>query len=257
MSHIEARILTKKEVAQDIFKLSLFCPEIASTVIPGQFVHIECGKDKKFILRRPFSVHRQINEDVFEILFQVVGKGTKSLAEVEVDSCLDIIGPLGNGFKIPDDCKNVLLVAGGIGVAPLVFLAEKLFLSKISFNVLIGCANCQKVVRFPLKDEMTGKIYFSTDDGSLGSKGNAADLLLNHLRKNEKPDRIFACGPEPMLKAVTSIATRNGISCFLSLEERMACGIGACLSCVCKTKSGNKRVCVDGPVFNAFDILWE
>ncbi len=257
MVHTKAKVLSKEEVVDNIFKLRFFCPEIASSVAPGQFVHVECGKDKSFILRRPFSVHRQINKDVFEILFQVVGKGTSSLAEMEIGCRLSVIGPLGNGFEVSNDCKSNLLIAGGIGVAPLVFLAEKLLSAEIDFDMLIGCINCKKVIPFELQNNIRDRVYYATDDGSLGFEGTTADLLLEYLRQNGKPSKIFACGPEPMLKRVALIAGQNEISCFLSLEERMACGVGACLSCVCKTKSGYKRVCADGPIFNASDIIWD
>ncbi|HDP69517.1 MAG TPA: dihydroorotate dehydrogenase electron transfer subunit [Actinobacteria bacterium] len=257
MVHIKAKVLAKIEVAIDIYKLRLSCPKIAASVLPGQFVHVECGKDREFILRRPFSVHRRLGGNAFEILFQVVGKGTRALAEIEKGDILDVIGPLGNGFEVSDTVKNTLLIAGGIGVAPLMFLAEKLFAGKIPFDVLIGCANCKKAVPFDLQNIIKDRVFFATDDGSLGFKGTVTELFLNHLKKNEKPDVIYTCGPKAMLKQVALIAEKHGIACFLSLEERMACGIGACLSCVCKTKSGQKRVCVDGPIFDASEIIWE
>jgi len=187
-------------------------------------------------------------EKSFEILYEIKGEGTRFLSQYEEADDLDILGPLGNGFKIDLNIKNAILVAGGIGIAPLTFLAEELVKEKINVTLILGS---KTKLDIPLS-AIGYKLLICTEDGSEGTKGLATDLLNEFVRaQNFAPLQIYACGPKAMLKAVAQIT-----NCQVSLEEIMACGVGACLGCAVKTKDGYKMVCKDGPVFNSEDIIW-
>jgi dihydroorotate dehydrogenase electron transfer subunit len=193
-----------------------------------------------------------------EIIYEILGKGTQILAARKPGEFLDIIGPLGNGFDYSrppaksTPAKNIL-IGGGIGVAPLVFLAEKLKLSKPL--VLMGARTKQQILCLQEFKVLGCTVKLATDDGSVGFKGRVTDLLRITLEQI-KPLGLFSCGPHPMLKTVAQIAQENKISAQLSLEEHMACGIGACLGCAVLTKAGYKSVCKDGPVFHSEELVW-
>lgn len=266
---IEVKILSKKEVAPDIYLMRLASSTIAQQAIPGQFVHIKCSKDHYPLLRRPLSVHRIDKEkgEIF-ILFQVVGEGTKLLSQKAVGDALDILGPIGNGFSIFPESKKVLLVGGGIGVAPLLALVKESINQGKEVRVLIGVLKREMVIGEESFRSLGARVDIATDDGSYKFKGLVTDLFEEAiLKEGWLPDQIFACGPKPMLKKVAEIASNTNINCQVSLEERMGCGIGACLGCVCKIRTKNKkeykvkyefkRVCVDGPIFKASEVIWD
>lgn len=224
------------------YRIRLFAPGLTSIAKPGQFLHIRINDGIDPLLRRPFSIHRIVDDGV-EILFRVVGKGTRLLSKKRVGERLNLLGPLGNGFRIRED-KGVVLVAGGIGIAPLFFLAEKLTKSKHPLTLLIGAKTKGEIL---CEDELRGlgvDVRIATEDGSYGNRGLVTDLL-----HTLHPTHIYACGPVSMLKKVTEFAKWNGISCQVSLETRMGCGVGACLGCAVKIGSSYKYVCRDGPVF--------
>ncbi|MDI6821694.1 MAG: dihydroorotate dehydrogenase electron transfer subunit [Actinomycetota bacterium] len=255
MFQVKAHVLLKEQIAPGIYTLRFFCREIASRAKPGQFIHVKCGENRNFILRRPFSIHRILGPDTFEILFKVVGKGTSCLAQLHPHEILDIIGPMGSGFTIDDGLKSTILVAGGMGIAPLVSLIEEIDLQRIRLYILQGAATRERLLYFMYLKRIARKIFLATEDGSIGHKGLVTDLL--HVAIKEcKPDCIYACGPEEMLKEVAEISSEFEIPAQVSMERRMGCGIGACLSCVCDTRDGYKRVCIDGPVFDATEIVW-
>ncbi|MDD5691181.1 MAG: dihydroorotate dehydrogenase electron transfer subunit, partial [Candidatus Omnitrophica bacterium] len=196
------------------------------------------------------------------LLYEVVGRGTQILSEKRPGDLLDIIGPLGNGFEYlrktaKPDSSQAVLVAGGMGVAPLVFLTEKIkFISPL---VLVGARKKEQVLCLREFKALGCKLIIATDDGSLGFKGKVTDLLKEILLKKSPADRpinIYACGPQPMLKAVAQLSCENNIASQLSLERHMACGFGACLGCVVPTRAGYKRVCKDGPVFLGKELIW-
>lgn len=245
---IKMKILNNEKIRKDIFLLIVEDEKIATTVNPGQFVHIRLKEYSPFILRRPFSIH-YIENNSFHILYKIVGKGTAMLSTYKTGDEIDIIGPLGNGFELTKDentiwHKSVLLVAGGMGIAPLYFVAKKIYELKGSINTLIGASTKDELLCRE-NFEKLGTVSISTDDGSDGTKGFVTDLL----KGIPKPEIIFACGPMPMLKVIQSYADTNFIPCQLSLEQRMACGIGICLGCAVRVKNGYKYVCKDGPVF--------
>lgn len=238
MQQLKVKLLKKQEVISGGF---LFTLESAGlTFLPGQFVNVLCLENSDSILRRPLSVF-SADEKTFQLLFEAKGKGTKALSAMEPQDEIDIIAPLGKGFS---HNENAVLLAGGIGVAPLNFLANKL--KKAS--VIIGCQTEGKLSTFGLPKRH--KTYIATDDGSCGYKGTAPQLLEDKLDEIN-PDFIYACGPQGMLERVIEIAKKANIKAEVSLERFMACGTGVCLSCVCETKKGYQRVCTEGPIFSS------
>jgi dihydroorotate dehydrogenase electron transfer subunit len=267
----KVKILSKKEVVPNIYLMKLKVPEIAQDGLPGQFIHIKCSKNNYPLLRRPLSIHR-INKEKGEIyiLFQVVGEGTKLLSQRAEGDDLDVIGPLGNGFNIYPESKKVMIIGGGIGVASLLALCEESIRQGKEVRVLIGALRKELVIGEENFRKLGAKVDVTTDDGSYGYKGLVTDLLVEIITKEGwLPDQIFACGPKPMLKKIVEISQDSHIACQVSLEERMGCGIGACLGCVCKIKAREKnnnqnqikyiykRVCVDGPIFQASEVVWD
>ncbi|MCX5715963.1 MAG: dihydroorotate dehydrogenase electron transfer subunit [Candidatus Omnitrophica bacterium] len=246
------KITENKNIAGGYFKLSFKDSWLATNSKPGQFLEVRVNDGLKPFLRKPLGIHRIENNSV-EVLYEVIGEGTKALSERKREEALDIIGPLGNGFNLTPNTYNLtpLLIAGGIGVAPLVFLAQKLARSKPI--VLLGAKTkadvlCEKGLR-----RLGCDVRIATDDGSKGHKGFVTELLKEILPKT----LIYACGPKPMMKEIARIAAMRKIPCQVLLEEYMACGIGACLGCAVMTRKGYKMVCKDGPVFKAGDIIWE
>ena len=239
------KILSAEKIGGDIYDFIVHCPDFAKIAKPGQFAHIYVpGKT----LRRPISICGIDREnETLRFVFQIRGDGTRILSEFKAGMELDILAPLGNGFTIEDTSKKALFVGGGIGVPPLLGAAK---LYGQNATVCVGFRNKDAVI---LEDDFKNAgcdLRVATDDGSYGYHG-----LVTKLFEDENPDIIYACGPTPMLKAVAAFAEKKGIKCEISLEERMACGIGACLGCAVKLKDENGEeymghVCKDGPVFD-------
>jgi len=222
--------------------LSFFSPEIALSAKPGQF--IEIGFDGP-TLPKPFSIHDAYEYGIVEILYQVVGPGTQKLAGLDDGDEIVVFGPLGKGFDLPEE-GPVYLVGGGTGNAPIKFLQKKL--AKLSPKTFLGAKTKTLLPPQEMFDENT---YLATDDGSAGFKGTVVDLMSGQLLP---PGHVFACGPKPMLKGLWKFSKGFEMSCQFSLESYMACGVGACLRWVIQTTSGYKKVCSDGPVFNASEV---
>lgn len=247
-------ISTVKEVvriADNVYSLTVALPEPVGEVRGGQFLNISTG-DNSRLLKRPFGIVRAEGCDV-TVCFQVKGEGTQALANARKGDELSVLLPLGNGFILPESAKNIVVIGGGVGIFPLVPVIsgnkDKKFYSYIGFRNR-GCA-C-------LLDEFgkSQKLTIVTDDGSMGEKDNAVNAYLKD-RQNVKADMIIACGPPVMLRALKTQLKEKGITtpCLVSLEERMGCGIGACLVCVCAKSDGSRaRVCKDGPVFNIDEV---
>jgi len=253
------KIIGKKNLGADYFKLTLACAKISRLAKPGQFVELKTEADVP-LLRRPLGVHRTAG-DTFEVLCEIVGKGTELLSKKEPGDFLDVIGPLGSGFDYRSQGRQVtgspvqILVAGGMGVAPLFFLAEKLSGHKVI--VLIGARTKSRILCEGDFKKLGLKVKVATDDGSKGFKGKVTELLSREIAIRKLPAaRIYACGPEPMLRAVAKLSKAHGIPAQVSLEAHMSCGFGACLGCAVNTKDGYKRVCQEGPVFRAEEIIW-
>ena len=260
MQQTKAKIISNQIIGGDYGYLEFSAAAIARQAKPGQFVNIRMTDFVEPLLRRPFSIH-QIKVTRVKVIYKILGAGTQILAARKAGEVLDIIGPLGNGF----DCSpasgklkktSPILVAGGMGVAPLVYLAQKL--KAHPPLVLIGAKTKDQVICQKEFKSLGCRVRVATDDGSSGFKGKVTDLLQSILLStiDSRPSTIYACGPHPMLKTVVLCAAENKIVTQLSLEEHMACGVGACLGCVVLTKNGYKSVCKDGPVFGGQEIIW-
>ncbi len=222
-------------------------------IFPGQFVQVRTDGAKHTYLRRPISIHDvDYEHHNVTLLVQRVGEGTNAICDSEVGSVLNVVYPLGNGFSVSSDWKSVLLVGGGIGAAPLLYLAKILNAKGLQLSVLLGGKTKHDLIRI---DEYRkyADVMITTDDGSLGEKG----FVSQHSVWNSRDfDHIAVCGPLPMMKSVAAMARQKNADCEVSLENMMACGLGACLCCVENTKEGNVCVCKEGPVFNINRLLW-
>ena len=249
-THI-CEIVSFDEIADDIFDVTVKSEAIASEAKPGQFLHIDCGDAADNLLRRPISIC-DAYEDKVRFIFEKKGSGTDYLSKKKVGDTLDILGPLGNGFSVLPESKKPVIIGGGIGVFPLYMLSTKLD----NPTILLGFRNKSRVC---MEEEFSkiGKTTVATDDGSYGYDGYAVNILEKML-KNGECDIVYSCGPMPMLRAVKNMAESHGVKCQLSLEQRMGCGIGACLVCTCETTSKgthkHKRVCKNGPVFWSSEV---
>lgn len=223
-------------------------------MLPGQFVEVRVDNSPSTFLRRPISINfvdRDSNE--LWLLVAAIGDGTRALAAAKPGSVLNCVLPLGNGFTMPTRSERTLLVGGGVGVAPLLYMGAEMLRGGCEPTFLLGGRRAQDVLEADLFGRY-GRVFVTTEDGSLGERG----FVTNHsVLSSERFDRILTCGPKPMMVAVARYASANGIECEASLENMMACGLGACLCCVENTVEGNLCVCKDGPVFNIKKLLWQ
>ena len=247
-------LVANERVAEGVGLAVFSAPHVARTVASGQFVHLRIAHGADFILRRPFSVHRA-HGDRIEILYQVLGRGTRELSLADPGTEMDVVGPLGCGWRIPDGIEHALIVSGGLGAAPLGMLAEKLADMGVAVTVAMGAPCGERLVGRALFERVARRVEIATDDGSCGSCGYVTGICAS-LIEDGGFDVVYTCGPEPMQRIVAVQAADAGVACQVSLERLMACGIGACLSCVVETRSGFKKACTDGPVFDAADIVW-
>lgn len=282
---MEYVILENRGIFQNYFELILDISEDDNIPIPGQFYTIRCADTKDPLLRRPFSMHRLTYSGKsvqLEILYRVVGKGTEWLSRRQRGQCLDVIGPLGNGFVIEDNVNNIVIVARGMGIAPLYAVGEEYLKRKGKSNIhmLIG-ARCKERIYYQKECQKIGKTYVYTDDGSLGFYGKAPDLLRHLLKQRKIPENfiLYACGPPEMLKELSELADRIGFDGQVALEEHMGCGFGACLSCACRLvpehikkndqwkkeylqfsedgKVAYSLICKDGPIYDIREVYWD
>ncbi len=256
----QVKLLKKEKLKEDVMKFTCLTPEIASTAVPGQFIEIKVSKTFEPFLRRPISIFNiEKDKNLIEFIFQIKGRGTSFLSEVEEGEYIDVVGPLGDGVFNIKQCKNIAIIGGGIGIFPLYELAKE-NIDNISINTYLGFRSKQFVLLEEEFKKVSTKLIISTDDGTYGNNGYAIDYLKSDFDKLNF-DGIFACGPLPMLQKVKEFADSKNIYCQLSLEQRMACGIGACMGCSVKLNTNNDtiqyaRVCKNGPVFesNKIDI---
>ena len=249
----KCKVVSHEETGPGYRYLVLEAPQMAETLQPGQFVHVRVPALEKSALRRPFSVFDAEGGKV-TLLYKTVGRGTAALNAVKVGDEIAVMGPLGHGF--PQKCDGVpLLVGGGYGVAPLHFLAKRLKGCKL----FIGGRTATDLLALDKFKALGVEVFTATNDGSAGVKGLVTDPLddeLAKLRERGETFELFACGPDPMLKAVALRATGTGSKGWISMDRHMVCGVGACYACIQKTVRGNSRCCVEGPVFAAEDLVW-
>lgn len=248
------RILSQEKIATEIYSMWIEAAEIVKEAKPGQFISVYC-RDNSRILPRPISICEIDREKgALRIVYRVAGKGTDEFSRMKAGEDLDVMGPLGNGFPMEVvKGKKVFLMGGGIGVPPMVQTAKE---ADADVTVIAGYRNSEIFLKEELSENSS--LVVATEDGSVGTKGNVMDAIRENVLEAEV---IFACGPTPMLRAIKNYAEENSILCYISMEEKMACGIGACLACVCKSKEKdshshvhNKRICKDGPVFLSTEV---
>lgn len=257
MKYVEnAKVISQKEISPGIFDLRLQTENIAKEAVPGQFVSVYTN-DRSRLLPRPISIcEADIGTGVLRLVYRVTGKGTgtEEFSLAGEGATFRVEGPLGNGFSL-DVPKNetVMLVGGGIGIPPLLETAKRL---DAECRIVLGYRDSSLFLKKEF--EQYGDVYIATEDGTAGIRGNVLDVIR---QSDIKADRIYSCGPKPMLRALAAYAEEKNIPCFVSMEERMACGIGACLACVCKSREKdahtnvhNKRICKEGPVFLSTEV---
>ena len=242
---IDSKIIDNKCVAGDIYRLTV---EADMSGKPGQFIQVRLPS-KEFTLRRPFGI-AALKEGQVTMFYRVVGRGTEYLKTLQIGDMVNLLGALGNGFTLNEG--KVLLVGGGLGLAPLIFAASELK----DVDVLIGGKNAEEVNLWLSEFKpLVNELFIATDDGSAGIHGFVTELLPEILSKN-KYKAILTCGPEIMMRRVAALAKESDIPCQVSLEKRMGCGLGACLSCSIDTINGRQKICKDGPVFNAKEVFY-
>lgn len=257
----QAAVAAISELAPGYFHLSLHAPEIAQAAQPGQFAQLRPASQGTIdpLLARPISILTASPQSgSVSFIFKVVGRGTALLAKKKPGDIVTVLGPIGNGFSIPDSVKSLALIGGGVGMPPLYFLTETLRDTRPELNIALfyGGRSQDDLLMLPDWEMLHVPVFAATDDGSYGHHGLVTEPLQAEIDR-QGFDFIAACGPKPMLRAVHRIATAADIPGQLSFEERMACGVGACLGCVCATLSGNRRVCVDGPVFALNEVSFD
>ena len=237
------------------FLIRLRSSEPLPQIVPGQFVNIEVKNTSEIFLRRPFSVFEvDYSQNLISLIVKILGRGSKKLTEISVGEELSLIFPLGKGFTIPNENDRVLLIGGGSGVAPMLFLAKESGLNRNNVHLLLGAKTTEDHVNVD-NYRQYGNLHFTTEDGSFGEKGYVTQHTVFQNNINSF-DKIYACGPDAMMKAIAKEANKANVFCEVSLENLMACGFGVCLCCIEPTVRGNLCVCTEGPVFNINDLKW-
>jgi dihydroorotate dehydrogenase electron transfer subunit len=248
-------ILSNSIIAKDTYKMTLHC-DFASKCTPGQFIHVMIPDLAANLLRRPFSLNSvDIANETIDIVYKPVGTGTKVLSELQPGTGMDVLGPLGNGFSIPENTKKIWLVGGGLGIAPLLYVPQ--YFNQPEYEAFLGFCDEESAYQVDAFEKVCSKVHVSSDDGSLCRLGFVTDAVTDAL-KDREPDIILSCGPVPMLHSLKRILVNTRIPCQASLEERMGCGVGACLTCNCKVNHPEgwhyARVCKEGPVFTLSEV---
>jgi dihydroorotate dehydrogenase electron transfer subunit len=249
----DLKVVDNKRLNEEIFVLKLAGIDDLTELKPGQFAQVRVDGSSETFLRRPISIHDvDYEKKTFSLLIQIAGKGTETLSKLKSGDNLNLIYPLGNSFSLPVRSDNVLLIGGGCGIAPLLFLAKYLKANGFTPDILLGFRNSDRLIEVDNYSEI-GEVFLTTEDGSRGEKG----YVTNHsIISSRNYNRIYCCGPEPMMRSVAVHCKKNSIACEVSLENLMACGIGACLCCVVDTVKGHVCTCIDGPVFNITELKW-
>ena len=255
----KAKILSHIPAGRGFFRLILKAPEAAAAAIPGQFVMLRVSDTMDPLLARPFGISSVPSRSTIEIVYRVVGRGTELLTGREAGHALSVLGPLGKGFPMPGKDTTPVLVGGGSGFPPLHFLAQR---AGPRAHFFIGSKNKECLPPLGIIKsfrDVVSRVHIATEDGSRGARGTSTDILNAFLSKTEKKSNlvIYACGPHAMLAAVNRLAVEHSIPCYVSMEERMACGLGACMGCSIPMRAGGyRRACKEGAVFDAREIDW-
>jgi len=265
MINFKAKILMNGKVKQGYYRMLLDAAAVKEPVQPGQFVNARVENGLQPFLRRPFSIYNyEPGSRTIELVYKVLGEGTRILSEKVMGQSIDVIGPLGNGYELPAKNRRVILVGGGTGLISLYYLTKVLAERRQKeTTVLAGYSDMKNIIIDKDFEALGINFMVATEDGSRGYRGCVTDLLKEILNTGSVDTVIFSCGPKPMLKEVVRVAGRLNPDCFVSLEEYMGCGVGACMSCVVKVKSAKsknkheyKRICREGPVFRGSQLLW-
>jgi dihydroorotate dehydrogenase electron transfer subunit len=254
----KAAIVRTEQLTADIYRITVKADNIAKSAMPGQFVMVKVSDGLDPLLRRPFSIHQVADDGSVQVLFKILGKGTRLMAGLQPGQEMDLVGPLGHGFSIAKECQHCL-VGGGMGIAPLLFLAGQILkeCEPAAIKVLLGARTSVEISTVIGDFESMGlTVQAATEDGSLGHHGLVTELL--EQLDQQKQWRVYTCGPYPMLKAVVGQCKKQRWGCQVSLETFMACGLAACLGCAIHKPdmSGYVHVCKDGPVFEAEEVAW-
>ncbi len=244
------RVTVQREVGPQMWQMQLTLPQIAATIRPGQFIHLRRGSGQDPLLRRPFSPSRvDPVTGTVELIYRVVGRGTEDMTYWQAGTAVDVLGPLGSTFTLGG---RILMVGGGVGIAPLMYAAQNC--APDTVTALIGGRSREEMFWADLFPDTVTDIRIATDDGSVGHHGYVPELVPALLEGGEYT-RVLTCGPPVMMRAVAALAEAAGIPCDVSLERRMGCGTGGCLACVCdRRRGGHAKVCVDGPVFDSREV---
>lgn len=270
---MKGSVLFNKELSEGYYRMRIQCPEIAAEARPGAFLTIRISELYEPLLRRPFTIYSyDPGRGTIDVVYKVVGVGTLLMSERRRGDKLDLLGPLGNGFVIPSNEENMVLVAGGTGIAALHSLAQKVVAGRggAEITALIGGAGAQDIICIDDFEKLGARVLVATEDGSMGEPGTVTDLLKSQLKGalHACDFTLYSCGPRDMLREVARLAEHHSLPCIVSLEGRMGCGIGACLGCVIRILPDlidvekapapvYRRICRDGPVFNAADVDWD
>ena len=259
---IHTAILSNEEVAEAHYLLRCECAEIAQHARPGQFIHVMISQGPGLLLRRPFTIYTVDGHEI-TMLYQIIGEGTKRLSEMPKGASLQVLGPLGNTFNFTTIPELAILVGGGAGIASLMLLAVALRKNGIETVGLVGAQHHARLLSVVDLESIGITVHIATDDGSVGHHGYITDILAAQLKQTDwhRPT-IYACGPHRMLAAVTKIAGDFAVPAQIAMENRMGCAMGVCLGCVCPVRTDKnsveyQRVCTEGPVFNATEIVWD
>ena len=254
-------VLFNRQIAEGIYHLSVLAPRIVAAACPGQFVQVKVASEPSVqFLRMPFAVFdADVDAGSVDICYQVVGDGTEQLTHVGIGDEVDLVGPIGNGWHVPAGVTHALLACGGVGTPALKLLADELAAQGARVDVVIGATTADRVACTEQFEDSVrrsqGALYIATDDGSMGVKG-FVNAVTDELLATNDYDYVAVCGPPLMERSVALPAIEHGVTCEVSMERLMACGVGACLGCVVETTGGLKRCCVDGPVFDASEVVW-
>lgn len=249
----DLKVIENKKLNNDFFIIELFSEQKLPEMKPGQFVQAKIEGSPVTFLRRPLSIHdADYGANTFKLLIQLAGEGTRKLSLLRNGDYLNLVYPLGNSFSIPPAGHKVLLVGGGCGIAPLLFLAKTLKKHGCTPDIVLGFRNKDRIIEYE-EYLSIGKVFLTTEDGSVGEKGRATG---HSIFSSNSYNKVYCCGPEVMMRTVAGWARKTDTACEVSLENLMACGFGACLCCVVDSVKGHLCTCIDGPVFNIKDLKW-